>query len=123
MTCQLVIAVRLAGFHLPPGWTAHDSSGSPWFWPDFCSATIYVGLAGHLRLENRCGFRRTFYASKIAVGIADFLRQKEFRKNRMSDGMPNQISKIGCQLECEKECQKECQIEWQKKCRKEYQIE
>ena len=113
ITCHLVSAVRLAGLHLPPRWIASAVCWSPHS-SDFCSAIRSVGLAGLVRVENRCGPRRTFTARKSLWASPVFLRQIECQVECRN------ICQIECQkerqIECQKECQKECQIERQMEC-------
>ena len=58
----------LAGLHLPLRWAARASSWSPWVSPDFCSATVSVGLAGLLRLENRYGLQLVSFGPRRTLG-------------------------------------------------------
>ena len=92
-SCQLLIAVIVAGHHLPAldpsgrRWTSSASSWSQWSWPDLiCQLLIAVGLAGlqparvwalwaspdfNRRESERCGPRRTSTSEiRRAVGLA-----------------------------------------------------
>ena len=109
ITCQLVIAVRLAGLHLPPRWTAPARSWSPWVSPDFCSATVSVGLPGFFSARKSLWALPGFLRLEIAVGFAGHFAP---RKNAAS--MSDKNVRSGCQKKCHREWQMECQIKCQR---------
>ena len=119
LICQLLIAVGLAGSHLPaldsngPRRTSSASSWLQWASPDLiCQLLITVafilsGILFSILYGFVCG---RWGAVEVRRGP---------RRRRIS---PVECQKI-CQIECQIECQKICQIECQKICQVECQVE
>ena len=151
LICQLLIAVGLAGPHLPgldrsgPRRTSSARSWSQWSSPDIiCQLLIAVSLAGPpLPALDRSGPRRTSTGESLSVvGLAglqpasvwalwaspDFKRalwaSPGFNRRDSARCEPHRtFPDLNAQKQSHIECQRECQIECQIECQKICQIE